>query len=168
MVAYREGNELSCGFNTFWEEYDFMDNKLDMWVMSNSKFFPPDRIHIIQDRLYQVPESKINTLYSLDLKDPTTMLLFSIFLGEFGVDRFMLGQVGLGIAKLCTLGGCGIWWIVDIFLIQGAAREKNFETLMYALDRIDYDGGGYFDKQNPDRRGYDNWDSDNGDSNNWN
>ena len=50
-------------------------------------------------------------------KEWTTTLIISILIGGLGIDRFYLGYTGLGIAKLLTLGGCGIWSIIDIILI---------------------------------------------------
>ncbi len=44
-------------------------------------------------------------------------LLMSIFFGSLGVDRFIMGHIGLGILKLLTGGGFGIWWLIDLILI---------------------------------------------------
>jgi TM2 domain-containing membrane protein YozV len=57
-------------------------------------------------------------------------LLLSIFLGSFGIDRFYLGYIGLGIAKLLTAGGCGIWWLIDlIFIITGKMVDAEGQPL---------------------------------------
>jgi TM2 domain-containing membrane protein YozV len=47
----------------------------------------------------------------------TTTWLLSLFLGGLGVDRFYLGHTGLGVAKLLTCGGCGIWSLIDLILV---------------------------------------------------
>lgn len=59
-------------------------------------------------------------------------ILLSIFVGTLGVDRFYLGYVGLGVLKLITLGGCGIWAIVDLILIAtGNLKDKNGVPLQH-------------------------------------
>lgn len=55
------------------------------------------------------------------------VLVLSILFGQLGVDRFLLGQVGFGILKLITLGGCGIWWIIDIILIATKHKFSGIE-----------------------------------------
>jgi TM2 domain-containing membrane protein YozV len=54
-----------------------------------------------------------------------TTLLLSFFLGGLGVDRLYLGQTGLGIAKLLTVGGCGVWALVDLILIAMRKVKDN-------------------------------------------
>jgi TM2 domain-containing membrane protein YozV len=44
-------------------------------------------------------------------------LLLSLLAGGFGADRFYLGYMGLGVAKLLTCGGCGIWSLIDLIMI---------------------------------------------------
>ena len=57
--------------------------------------------------------------------NPVAVFGLSLFVGCFGVDRFILGQPILGILKLISIGGFGIWFVVDFFLVGSTARQKN-------------------------------------------
>ena len=65
------------------------------------------------------------------MKSKTTAIILSILLGELGVDRFYLGYTGLGILKLITAGGFGIWWLIDLILIiTGKLTAKDGRELV--------------------------------------
>lgn len=107
--------------------------KVDLFLVSNQKYFEPGQILLIKDRLLALDDDKFSLICSLDYKDPTTLLLISIFIGGLGIDRFMLGDTGLGVLKLLTGGACGIWTIIDWFLIQGRTREQNYLKLLQVI-----------------------------------
>jgi TM2 domain-containing membrane protein YozV len=77
-----------------------------------------------------LPETKRDEfirLFAGRTTSPSVVYGFSVWLGVFGIDRFVLGQPVLGVVKLLTLGGFYIWYLVDLFLVAGKAREKNIE-----------------------------------------
>ena len=70
----------------------------------------------------------LGEIHIMNKKNKTTALLLSFFLGSLGVDRFYLGHTGLGVAKLLTAGGCGVWSLIDfIMLLVGKIEPKDGE-----------------------------------------
>lgn len=104
--------------------------KIDMFIMTNQKYFPPEKIMYLKEKLRTMDEEKFSLVSTIELKDPTTILLVSIFLGSLGIDRFMIGDTGLGILKLLTVGVCGILTIVDWFTISQKTKDLNFNNVM--------------------------------------
>lgn len=104
--------------------------KIDMFIMTNQKYFPAEKIMYLKDKLRTIDEQKFSLLTTIELKDPTTLLLVSIFLGNLGIDRFMIGDTGMGILKLLTVGCCGILTIIDWFTISKKTKDLNFNNVM--------------------------------------
>lgn len=109
-------------------------SKIDIFVSTMNEKFPSTNMMAVRSQLEKLDDSRFGLLQSLNYKNPTTLLIISLFLGSFGVDRFMLGQTGLGVAKLLTCGGLGIWTIIDWFTIKGKTKEMNFQMFMQNAD----------------------------------
>lgn len=107
--------------------------KVDMFIMANVKYFESHQIARIREKLIQMDDSNWGLVQTLQFKEPTTSLIISLLAGSLGIDRFMIGDTGLGIGKLITCGGFGIWAVIDWFLIMGATREKNMAKLQQVL-----------------------------------
>lgn len=108
-------------------------SKVDAFIMQNSKMLPMAKVGAIKDALLSLDDSKAVCIQGIEFKDPTTMLIISILLGNLGIDRFMLGEVGMGVLKLLTCGGFYILWIIDMIHVQDKTREYNMRQLSNAL-----------------------------------
>lgn len=106
--------------------------KIDMYLATNSAKLPSEKLMLIKDQLEKLPDDRFIVLSSVSLKDPTVAILLSILVS--GVDRFYVGDIGLGIAKILTCGGLGIWSIVDWFLIMNRAKEANFQSIIKIIN----------------------------------
>ena len=75
-------------------------------------------------------------LLQAETQNPVVMYGFSCWLGIFGIDRFLVGDILAGFLKLITLGGFGIWVVIDYFLIGNRTRDKNIEKARYIYHSI--------------------------------
>jgi TM2 domain-containing membrane protein YozV len=108
-------------------------NKVDMFVMSKSFFFESYQLPLIREKLLSISDGKWSIIQITSFKNPQTALVLSIIFGFYGIDRFYIGNIGLGVLKLFTCGGLGIWTIVDWFIIQKATRQKNYSKIITML-----------------------------------
>jgi TM2 domain-containing membrane protein YozV len=97
----------------------------------------PPPLLIIRTNKKELPMTNPNTPTpsSGTVSEKTQALTFilSAFLGSFGADHFYLGKTGLGIAKLLTCGGCGVWAIIDT-VITGMGKRKDANGLPLKRD----------------------------------
>jgi len=107
--------------------------KVDMFLMTNAKYFDGYQLSVIREKLITSDDSKWSQLQMVQFKDPTTSLIVSLLGGSLGIDRFIIGDTGLGVAKLITCGGLSVWTIIDWFLIMPATKERNFEKFHQIL-----------------------------------
>lgn len=107
--------------------------RVDLFLMTNNKYFHSYQLPAIRQALLNVTDDRWPLIQMTQFKDPTIVLLFSLFFGYLAIDRFIIGDTGLGIVKLLTCGGLGFWILIDWFLIMSATRDKNFMKLQMVL-----------------------------------
>lgn len=108
-------------------------SKIDQLIIMHGAKLPPEGLPMIREKLMLCNDDTLAQLVFSQLKDPTLALVLSVVIGYWGIDRFYIGDLGIGAGKLLTCGGAWIWYIIDIFLIMDATKKKNLETLMMQL-----------------------------------
>jgi TM2 domain-containing membrane protein YozV len=110
------------------------DFLLTNFLLENQDKFKAVDLMTIKQSLDKMSDKELLMLNRTNFKDPFVSVLLSIAVGELGIDRFYIGDTGLGVLKLITAGGLGIWWLVDLFIISNKTKENNIkdfqETVM--------------------------------------
>lgn len=125
-----------------------MDKNAILMMLSDK--IPSQSLPLLQDKLKDASEDKINSLATLPFKSHILGLILGILFGCWGVDRFYKGDIGLGCAKLglCIVGIIGtffviggflllilwIWSIVDLFLVWKGIKEDNLNKILMTLN----------------------------------
>lgn len=106
------------------------ENLIQLFVISNKNKFPSNKMSEIRERMSEMTDKQLLIAQSLDYKSPDMTFSISFFFGYLGIDRFLIDQIVLGTLKLITLGGLGIWMIIDWFFIINITRRHNFKIFM--------------------------------------
>ena len=104
-------------------------NQADQILALYGNRLPIESLEMVKNKLLNMGYNVASILMAR-FKDSTLALILSVLVGSLGIDRFYIGDIGLGVGKLLTCGGAYIWWIVDLFMIQDATRRKNLEMLL--------------------------------------
>lgn len=105
-------------------------NKASSLLISIQDKIPSEYIYLIRQKLESMEDGHETVLWAAGLKSPMVALVLSLLLGVYGIDRFYIGDTTIGVLKLITCGGFGVWTIIDWFLIMDATKQKNAEKLM--------------------------------------
>ena len=88
-----------------------------------------DRV-ITQEEFDSQKEKLLNSSTTTSTTDWLTLFLLTFFVGVLGVHRFYVGKIGTGFLMLLTLGGLGVWFLVDLILVvTGQFTNKDGEKI---------------------------------------
>lgn len=116
--------------------------QVDVFMSLNESKLPTYKRDTIVKQLLEVDDSKWSLLRVINFKNPAVALILSFFLGGLGLDRIYIGDTMDGVGKLVvTILNIFLfwtiivplvaffWWLIDLFLIIGASKEKNYIIL---------------------------------------
>ncbi|MCK9617607.1 MAG: TM2 domain-containing protein [Lentimicrobiaceae bacterium] len=102
-------------------------SKVDMFIGMNAENFNPQDIMVIKERLEKMDDDKFYLIQCTEFQKPSIILIIAILLGW---ERFWLDDMGLGIVKILTCYGCGIWWLIDIISAKERTKKYNFKIFV--------------------------------------
>ncbi|MCQ2395658.1 MAG: TM2 domain-containing protein [Kiritimatiellae bacterium] len=105
-------------------------NQAMVWFNKNKGKLESSQRAIIQKKCSEMSDDKGMMLNQVSLKSPFLAFVVSLLLGEFGVDRLLLGEIGMAVLKFLTFGVFGILYLIDVFTIMGRVKKINTQRIM--------------------------------------
>lgn len=103
---------------------------IQSFLLKNGECFDPFQLSGIQASLSEIDDAKSALILGMDFQKPTVMLIIAIVLGW---ERFFLNDIAMGVLKVITCYGCGIWWVIDIFTAVSRTKTYNMNKLNAAI-----------------------------------
>ena len=101
-----------------------------MFFITKGSKFPKNRVFDMKQQMKHMSKEQLLIIDTLDYRDPNMNFLISFFAGYLGIDRFLIGDNVLGVLKLLTLGGLGIWMMIDWIFIINLTRNYNYRLFL--------------------------------------
>ena len=105
-------------------------SKVDFFIATNANKFDPASLMAVRDTISQMNDDQFLMLQAANFRDPTLILILAIFTGW---ERLFIDDVGLGVLKILTCYGLGIWWLVDMFTAIDRAQRYNYNRFMHLV-----------------------------------
>lgn len=102
----------------------------DFFYSKYMTYFPEEAWKNMRSYINSMNTDQFNLLINYPFKNPSSMVWAAFPCGVFGVDRFLLGDTGLGIVKMLTFGQFLIGFTVDCFTIKRRTRDYNYEQFL--------------------------------------
>ncbi|MDD6466813.1 MAG: TM2 domain-containing protein [Erysipelotrichaceae bacterium] len=112
-------------------------DKVELYLMNNQKYFKAEVIESIREDLLDLDDDSF-LLAPVTYRDPVLLLVISILGGVFGIDRFLIGDIGMGFLKLVTGGLCGLLAVIDWIIIMNRTKDYNYRQFQNAIQNYRY------------------------------
>lgn len=112
----------------------------DRFLVLNQNDLPEDKITMLRENMLHCSLRKLTAMQNMNCRRVQNMQFISVILGWSGIDRMLLGDIGMGLLKLFTLGGFGLIMLFDWVTIGFYTRKYNYIKVMSVLDYDDYNG----------------------------
>ena len=126
VVSYSTESSQSSNRNV---DDDSRRSKISWFIAKNSGKLSESKMRLVKEKMETMSDTEMSLLLNTQLTSPVLVWVISFFFGFLGLDRFLIGSIGAGVIKLLTCGLFGIWWFIDLFLIAGACKERNFNKI---------------------------------------